>query len=189
MKKYKIIYADPCWNYKDKAHAGKRGVEYKYETMQLKDIQSLPINNLADKNCFLFLWGTMPLLPEAIETMKSWGFSYKTNGFVWIKKNKKQKDTLFWGGGSYSRANPEICLMGVKGKPKGISHSVHSVIESSIREHSRKPDEARERIVQLCGDVPRIELFARESIDGWDCWGDDINIINTENFVDIKQYA
>lgn len=173
--KYNIIYLDPPWTYKDKAHAGERGVEYKYPTMTLKDIQSLPIEKLADKNCFLFCWATMPLLDTIFETIKCWGFKYKTNGFVWIKTNKKKKDSIFWGGGSYTRANNELCLLAVKGKPKVVSHSVHSVIMSPIRKHSEKPPEARDRIVELCGDIPRIELFARHKILGWDCLGNDVD--------------
>ena len=93
--------------------------------------------------------------------------------FVWIKKNKKS-DSLFWGMGRWARANAEICLIGTKGKPKRISAKVHSVIISRIREHSRKPDEIRERIVELCGDLSRIELFARQKVVGWDCWGNEV---------------
>ena len=76
--------------------------------------------------------------------------------------------------GYWTRANSEICLLATKGKPKRISKSVHSVIISKIREHSRKPDEVRNKIVELCGDMPRIELFARQSVDGWDCWGNEV---------------
>ncbi len=77
--------------------------------------------------------------------------------------------------GYYTRANAEICLLATKGKPlHRISRSVHQVVVSKIREHSLKPDEVRDRIVQLFGDIPRIELFARQQVNGWDCWGDEI---------------
>lgn len=105
--------------------------------------------------------------------MKAWGFSYKTIGFNWIKKNKKS-DSLFWGMGNWTRSNSEICLMGIKGKPKRVAANVHSVVMTPIEQHSKKPDEVRKRIVQLCGDVPRIELFARQYADGWDCWGNEV---------------
>lgn len=136
-------------------------------------IANLPINEIADKNCILFIWVTMPKLNECFDIIRKWGFTYKTCGFVWIKKNKKS-DSLFWGMGRWTRANAEICLIGTKGKPKRISAKVHSVIISRIREHSRKPDEIRERIVELCGDLSRIELFARQKVVGWDCWGNEV---------------
>lgn len=99
--------------------------------------------------------------------------TYKTVAFTWIKKNKKA-DSLFWGMGFWTRANAEIVLFGTKGHPKRISAGVHSVITEPVRAHSQKPDEVRERIVELLGDLPRIELFARERVDGWDAWGDQI---------------
>jgi N6-adenosine-specific RNA methylase IME4 len=141
--------------------------------MDNKSIANLPINQIADKNCILFIWVTMPKLNECFDIIKKWGFVYKTCGFVWIKKNKKS-DSIFWGLGRWTRSNAEICLIATKGKPKRISAKVHSVIISRIREHSRKPDEVRERIVELCGDLSRIELFARQEIVGWDCWGNEV---------------
>lgn len=172
-KRYNIIYADPPWTYRDKALAGNRGACCKYNLMTINEIINLPINKISDKDCILFMWVTMPKLNECFEVIKSWGFKYKTCAFTWIKQNKKS-ESLFWGMGSWTRANAEICLIATKGKPKRISAKVHSVIISKIREHSRKPDETRERIVQLCGDLPRIELFARQQVEGWDCWGNEV---------------
>ena len=172
-KKYNIIYADPPWSYKDKALSGNRGACCKYPVMSIDDICKWPVSNIADKDCILFMWVTMPKLNECLAVIKSWGFEYKTNAFTWIKKNKKA-DSLFMGMGRWTRANAEICLLATKGKIKRISASVHSVILSKIEEHSKKPNEARERIVQLCGDIPRIELFARQYADGWDCWGNEV---------------
>ena len=143
-KKYNIIYADPPWQYKAwSGDKGKRTAESFYRTMKKEDIQSLPVEEIADKNAVLFLWVTAPCLEEGIELLKKWGFTYKTIAFTWIKKNKKQ-DTLFWGMGHYTRANAEFCLLGTRGKAlKRQSHSVHSVVMSKIREHSRKPEEVR----------------------------------------------
>ena len=182
-KKYNIIYADPPWTYRDKAQAGQRGVEFKYPTMSIEDIKNLPIHNIADDDCILFLWVTFPLLQEGLDTIKAWGFTYKTIGFNWVKKNKKSIETNFWGMGNWTRSNSEICLLAIKGKPKRISASVHSVIEtyetetieSPIEKHSKKPDIVRYRIEELCGDLSRIELFAREKVDGWDSLGFDID--------------
>ena len=182
-KKYNIILADPPWTYRDKAQAGNRGVEFKYPTMSIEDIKSLPIHNISDDNCILFLWVTFPLLQEGLDTIKAWGFTYKTIGFNWIKKNKKNVETNFWGMGNWTRSNSELCLLGIKGKPKRISAKVHSIvetfetetIESPIEKHSKKPDIVRYRIEELCGDIPRIELFAREKVSGWDVWGNEVN--------------
>lgn len=172
-KKYNIIYADPAWSYKDKALAGNRGACCKYDVMPMESIEELPIKNIAADNCILFMWVTMPKLNECFEVIKKWGFEYKTCAFTWIKQNKKS-DSLFWGMGRWTRANAELCLIATKGKPKRRSAKVHSVIMSRIREHSRKPDETRDRIIELCGDMPRIELFARQTSEGWDCWGNEV---------------
>jgi|TARA_R100001530_G_scaffold5297_1_gene6608 N6-adenosine-specific RNA methylase IME4 len=173
-KKYNIIYADPAWSFKVYSDKGKdRSAENHYPCMNVKDIKELPVNNIADKNCVLLMWITYPNLLEGIEVIKSWGFTYKTCGFSWVKKNKKA-DSFFWGLGYWTRANNEICLLATKGKPKRVSKSVHQIVYEPIDKHSKKPDCVRDRIVDLCGDLPRIELFARQKTDGWDCWGNEI---------------
>jgi len=169
MKKYNVILSDPPWPYTDKAVAGERGVEFKYDVMSEKQILSMQLKAIAADDCALFLWATPPRLPLAISAMRNWGFEYKTIAFTWVKRTKNDK--LFWGMGNWTRANPEHVLVGVRGKPKRISAGIHSVIESKIREHSRKPDEVRDAIVKLMGDVPRVELFSREVVPGWDAWG------------------
>lgn len=146
-----------------------RSAESHYPTMRFEDIQNLPINNIADKDCALFMWTTIPLLKDSFSVLESWGFEYKTVAFVWIKQNKKS-DSLFWGLGYWTRANAELCILATKGHPKRKSAKVHQVIMSKIEEHSKKPDETRNRIVELMGDLPRIELFARQKVDGWDAW-------------------
>lgn len=173
--KYKVIYADPAWSYKDKALAGNRGAGCKYEVMSIEDIKQLPVRELADNDCVLFMWVTMPMLERAFEVMRAWGFIYKTCAFTWVKQNKIA-DTLFMGMGNWTRSNAELCLLGVRGKPKRVDAGVHSVIISHIEEHSKKPAETRERITRLCvgGGVSKIELFARQSIKGWDCWGNEV---------------
>ena len=171
-KKYNIIYADPAWYFNTWSKKGMSRSP-KYDLMGSREIRKLPVKDIADSNCILFIWVIYPLLPLALKVIKDWGFEYKTCGFSWIKKNKKA-DSLFWGMGYYTRANNEICLLATKGKPKRISSGVHQVVIDKIREHSRKPDCVRNRIVELCGDLPRIELFARQKTDGWDSWGNEI---------------
>lgn len=152
------------------------GVKGHYKTMKIEDIEKMgdTIQKIAEKDCMLFMWATFPNLVEALKTIKAWGFTYKTLGFSWIKTNKKNKKPCF-GIGFYTKSNCEVCLIGIKGKPGKIiqSNKVSSCIISERREHSRKPDEARERITQLVGQVPKIELFARQTVDGWDCWGNE----------------
>ena len=170
-KKYKIIYADPPWQYRVYSKKGKsRSAENHYHTMNIDDIRSLPVGEIADDDCVLFLWITFPCLKEGISVMESWGFTYKTCGFNWVKRNKK-KDTYFMGLGFWTRSNSEVCLIGTKGHPKRVSKAVPQVCDARVMEHSRKPSEIRDRIVELCGDVPRIELFSRSAAPGWHHWG------------------
>jgi len=175
-KKYNIIYADPPWSFKTWSSKGDgRSASQHYNVMNKKDIQSLPVQNISANDCVLFLWVTAPCLIEGIELIKSWGFEYKTIGFTWVKRNKKS-DSWFWGMGYWTRANSELCLIATKGKPKRINAGVHSIIDTRIEEHSKKPELVRKRIVQLLGDIPRIELFARNKTDGWDVWGNEVDV-------------
>ena len=173
-KKYQIIYADPPWYYKNYANqTASRWVGNQYFLMSEQDICNLPINNIAADNCILFLWITAPQFETAFKVINAWGFKYKTLGFCWVKKNKK-KDSFFWGMGYWTRSNVELCLIAVKGRPKRINTSIHQIVYSPIEKHSKKPDIVRDKIVKLVGDLPRIELFAREWHFGWDAWGDEI---------------
>ena len=173
-KKYNIIYADPPWSYNDKMRGHSFSLEHEYKTMPLEWIKSLPVAKLAEKDCILFLWAVSPQLPEAIEVMQAWGFTYKTVAFCWSKvtKNKKPVSNL----GKWTMGNVELCLLGVRGKPNKfrVDKSVKQLVVAERTVHSKKPDEVRERITQAFGDLPRIELFARQHVDGWDCWGDEV---------------
>lgn len=171
--KYQIIYADPAWSYNDKGCNGS--AEKHYPTMSIQKICALPVKYISDDDCVLFLWVTGPFLLDAKKVIRAWGFKYKTVGFVWVKRNKRSIWTWFWGGGHYTRANAEFCLLATKGKIKRISASVHQIIESPIQVHSKKPNETRKRIIKLLGDLPRIELFARKKYPGWDVWGNEVN--------------
>lgn len=189
-RKYSIIYADPPWWYSQRANHKttrfKGGARQHYPVMKTSEIKQLPVAQLADDNCALFMWATMPNLPEQIEVLRAWGFRYVTAAFTWLKTNPSSsrrswlttKD-LFFGVGYYTKSNAEICLLGIKGKMKPISNKVSSAIISPRGRHSEKPAEIRDRIVQLYGDVPRIELFAREKAIGWDAWGNEVS--NVEN--------
>ena len=175
-KKYQIIYADPPWAYKVWSLAtggGGRSAESHYPTMQAGDISKMNVQSMAEGHCTLFMWVSYLCLEQGLQTIKDWGFTYKTCAFTWVKRNKKSP-SWFWGMGYWTRSNPEICLLATKGNPKRISAKVHSVVDSPIARHSEKPAEVRDRIVELMGDLPRIELFARKTADGWDSWGNEI---------------
>ena len=140
--------------------------------MRDADICNLPIGDIADEDCVLFMWATYPKLREALNVINAWGFTYKSIGFQWIKQNRSGNG-YFFGLGRWTRGNTEPCLIAVKGKPQRVSKSVGQLVFSPLRRHSQKPDEVRDRIVELMGDLPRIELFARTAAKGWDCWGNE----------------
>lgn len=169
--KYGVIYADPPWRYR----LGKwvEGcADNHYSTMTLDDLKRLDVKSIAERNCALFLWAVSPQLPEALELISAWGFDYKTVAFVWEKQQKNGEPR--WGLGHYTRGVCEMCLLGVRGSMPVSNKSVSQFVGSIRREHSRKPDEVRQRIEQLYPQQLKIELFARESAPGWDCWGDQV---------------
>lgn len=179
MKRYSIIYADPPWYYGGQLFE-RGGAEEHYDTAKTDWISRMPVGNIAAWDSVCFMWATFPRLEEAIYVMRAWGFTYKTVAFTWVKVNPNTGRPYF-GMGSYTRANAEICLLGTRGqtlerKDKGVPQ----LIQCDVSDHSRKPDEARDRIVRLYGDLPRIELFARrdpsemfQRHDGWDTWGNE----------------
>ena len=173
---FNILYIDCPWQYKVYSKKGQgRSAENHYSTMSKEDIYNLDIEGIAADDCTLFLWVTFPCLLEGLEAIRRWRFTYKTLGFAWVKRCKKQTDKWFWGLGFWTRANPEICLIATKGNPKRVSKAVHSVIEAPVERHSKKPDIVRDKIVELMGDLPRAELFARQKYDGWVCLGNEID--------------
>ena len=172
--KYSIIYADPPWHYKwgEGKDGGHFAPEKHYRTMTVDEICALPVKRLAARNCALLLWTTMPCLPDAIRVMQAWGFKYKTCAFTWIKIRKDGVPLA--GMGSYTKCNAELCLLGMRGHIKSADKTVRQIIMAQRQGHSVKPFEVRDRIVKLFGDLPRVELFARQQVDGWDCWGDEV---------------
>jgi len=188
MKKYHIIYADPPWYYNDRKKNTKfgAGVHGHYPVMKAKDIKDIDVASISEDNSVLFMWATFPRLPQALQVIEAWGFTYKTLGFSWHKLTRDGK--LFFGVGAYAKSNCEVCLMATKGnvgilrgeipdpKDKLVvrSNYVSSAINAQRDRHSKKPDEIRNRIVELFGDVSRIELFARQQTPGWDTWGNEV---------------
>ena len=177
-KKYQIIYADPPWKYNDKrvSITSDRPQRYggiSYKVMDINELCKLPIKQIADDNCTLFMWVTMPLLQDCFKVINAWGFKYKTCGFVWIKKTSF--GNFRSGLGSYTNCNAELCLICVKGKCLERKHKdVKQIIYAKVIGHSRKPTETYTRIERLYGNVPKIELFARHKREGWDTWGNEV---------------
>ncbi len=173
--KYKLILADPPWQYRDKANSGQRGVEFKYPTMTIPDICRLPVWDLADQEaCLLAMWWVPTQPTEALKVVDAWGFRLMTmKGLTWMKTNKNKGNPAI-GMGHMTRANSEDCLFAVRGKlPERMDASICQYFTAPRMEHSAKPPVARQMLEQLLGDVPRIELFARETADGWDRWGNE----------------
>ena len=178
-KKYNIIYADPPWKFSSpKFQDGNRGfgnrVEDRYKTMSINDICNLPIKDITCDDALLFMWVIDSHLQQSFEIIKAWGFKISTIGVVWVKQTNKKN--FCYNFGSYTLKSTEICLIGLKGKLKNIkkSNKVKSLIMAERTIHSKKPNEVKDRIVELCGDLPRLELFAREKTEGWDSWGSEV---------------
>ena len=183
-KKYSIIYADPAWEYGNYSNTGTKNFDHTkgcfdpkygitpYKGMPIEEIKNLPVNEITEKNSALFLWVTYPCLQWGLDVVNAWGFKYKTVAFTWIKRNKTGGG-FYFGLGNYTRANAEICLLGIKGSMKRKSNKVFQICDTPLTKHSQKPNIIRHRIIELFGDLPRIELFARTKIHGWDVWGND----------------
>ena len=173
-KKYSIIYSDPPWQFNSKKTGGSMtsGAASKYMVTSIDDLKKIPVNDIAADDAILIMWyvGAMP--QEALDLVKAWGFTVKNmNGFVWEKLTVKLK--MFFGMGFYTRAGSESAIIATKGKFKPASHSVRAVHRFPVGKHSKKPVEYRDLIVELAGDLPRLEMFARESADGWDTFGNE----------------
>ena len=180
--KFGAILIDPPWAYKDRNKPdviGQRAAEQHYRTMPLHEIAGLPVPDLAERNCALFMWAVDSHLDVAIDLLKVWGFRYKTIAFVWIKLKDDQL-TLYdppparIGMGHWSRKQSEICLLATKGRPKRLSKGVRQVIQVPRRQHSRKPDETYRRIEALVPG-PYLEMFARQRQPGWSSWGSEVD--------------
>lgn len=187
-KQYEIIYADPPWHYNGKLQYDRSGMSnnnngwekaifvssacFKYPTILTEDLKQLPVQRIAKENALLFLWTTNPHLAQAIELGKAWGFEYKTVAFVWNKMNHNP--------GHYTLSYCELCLLFKRGKiptPRG-ARNVKQLIEAPRKKHSEKPVEVAQGIIKMFPYQSRIELFARDSQQGFDTWG--LDVINQD---------
>lgn len=170
-KKFAIVYADPPWDYKGQLqHAGagngdSGGAVRHYGTVKTRDLMQLPIGDIVEEDCLLFMWATSPHLDQAIDLGKAWGFAWATVAFVWHKGKPNP--------GFYTMSENELCLVFKKGKipqPRG-ARNIRQTIEHTREKHSRKPEEVRQGIDAMFPEQKKIELFARQKTKGWAAWG------------------
>lgn len=160
-KKYKTILADPPWKY---GKGWGYGAGEYYDLMSLEDIKNIPIKKISSKNAHLYLWCPNGMIDKGLEVMKIWGFEFKTI-ITWVKNR-----SIF---GYYFKGQSEQILFGVKGKLPPQNRKQVTIMKGKVRNHSKKPDEQYE-IIEKVSPSPRIELFARQKIEGWDVWGDEV---------------
>lgn len=170
--RYAVICADPPWRFSVWSDKGKgRSAERFYDVMSLPDIKAMPIADVAAPDCALFLWATNPMVPQALSVIEAWGFKYQTVGFTWAKRTPTDR-AWHMGLGYWNRQNTEQCFFATRGKPKRVARDVRQLIVAPRREHSRKPDEAYQRIERLLAG-PYLELFSRQQRPGWVTWGNE----------------
>lgn len=191
------IVADPPWAYKSRTALqssnwhSRRDAEKHYSVLGLEELKALPVRELAGKNCHLFMWVTAPCLPWGLQVMEAWGFKYSSVAFTWVKLRRaldtnqlrltpSAESDLHVGLGLTTRKNAEFCLLGRRGSPRRVAKDVREIIMSPVREHSRKPEESRERIERYVGPgIPIIELFARSTRPKWTAWGHQTDLFSS----------
>lgn len=172
------ILADPPWGFKTwsgpEKKVASRGTVAPYQTMDFEEMAAMPVAELATDNACLFMWIVWPTMPQALDLISAWGFTYKTCAFSWMKADPYRlwalEEDVRMGLGYWTRANSEVCLLATRGKISRKDAGVRQGIIEPIRQHSRKPDCVHERIQKLV-DGPYLELFARQSRPGWTTWG------------------
>lgn len=186
--KFSLIMADPPWQFKTYSDKGKdKSPEQHYRCLNIEDIKNIPVQNIAAKDSVLVMWVYNPMLPEAIEVMESWGYKFVTILFNWTKTTNDGLTSAF-GTGYYTRHNTEICLLGKKGKGLKVkSHSIRQQVSTPKEQHSKKPEIVRDNLIELFGDVPRVELFARPNASnqtGWTLIGNEIDGLDINFAID-----
>ena len=174
-KKYNIIYADPPWQFNSVKSGGsmKSGAAAKYNVMSLEQLKALDVPALCEKDCVLIMWYVSSQPQEALDLVKAWGFTIKNmNAFIWRKLSTNL--IPHFGMGYWTRGGAECALLAVRGKPKSVCKSIRQVRDEPVGEHSEKPGIFRDDIVKLCGDLPRLEMFARTAPAGWDVFGNEV---------------
>ena len=171
-KKYGVIIADPPWPYQNFSNRKQGAASAAYNLMSMDELIQMPVDKLALDNCILFLWGTWPKLPEAIDVVRAWGFEYVT-GLPWVKLNKNGH-SIYYGVGFWVRGCSEYVVIARRGNVSPPRLEGFLGLMSPNLYHSRKPDSIHDLAETLSG--PYLELFARRTRSGWDVFGNEIEI-------------
>ena len=191
--RFSVILSDPPWHYNNRKTGGERcnktkfggGAQKHYPLMRDKDLISLApaVQGIAADNCAHFMWATYPRLDFAMDLLKAWGFRWATVAFTWVKRNKADTSEIY-GPGYYTASNPEICLLGIRGKMRPTRKMTPSVIVCPRMEHSRKPD-LHPLIEAMYPDLAGIEMFARARREGWSAVGNEVSGFSVERDLQI----
>lgn len=166
---FDVVMADPPWRFELRSEAGEaKSPQAQYDCMPTADICALPVNQLASRDCWLWLWATFPMIRDGLAVLDAWGFGYVTGG-TWVKRGTSGK--LAFGTGYVFRGNAELVLIGRVGNPPICSRSIRNVIEAPLGRHSEKPDAAYGAAERLFGPGRRADLFSRRTRPGWESWG------------------
>jgi N6-adenosine-specific RNA methylase IME4 len=173
--KFQCIVVDPPWTYRHKVtgQKGRGAATHHYSTLTIDELKKLPVSSCADKNCFLWLWITNPVLAEGWhkELLTAWGFTPQSI-LTWVKRGIGMGYTL--------RSATEHCLVARKGKPPVLHHDVPTWFSAPRGKHSEKPEAAYKIIERICGG-PYLELFARHTRPGWITIGNEIDGLDVKN--------
>jgi N6-adenosine-specific RNA methylase IME4 len=177
---YGLVKLDPPWAFKTYSESGKgKSAEQHYDCMSIDDIYAMPVDQLAQpEGMWVWLYGTAPMLPQALECFKKWNVTYVTMG-VWVKMTKDGSRPTF-GTGYALRNCHEPFLIGKIGRPKIHDRAIRSAILEPRREHSRKPELGYEYAARMAGPYEKADIFARQQRPGWDSWGNEVSKFNSE---------
>lgn len=193
---FRAIVADPPWHFRSRTALqvtnwnSRRDVEKHYAVMSVDDIAAMPVKDITAKDSHLFLWVTGPCLRQGFDVIEAWGFRYSSVAFTWVKFKRSHnadqlrilptaESDLHVGLGLTTRKNAEFVLLARRGNARRAAKNIREIIMSPVREHSRKPDEAYERVQRYC-EGPYLELFARQTRPGWTAWGNEVNRFGAE---------
>lgn len=174
--RYGVIYSDPPWKFLTRSPkgVGRKSPDHHYPTETIEDLCAMPVGQVAARDAFLFMWVTWPHLPHAFTLAEAYGFTYSTGG-PWAKQSSTGRTWQF-GTGYIFRSASEPLLVFRRGNPRWLLKNERNLWVAPVREHSRKPDLVRDMIARgVAPDVPKLEMFTRQTFPGWDAWGNDVD--------------
>ena len=187
-KAYKVLVADPPWPFTDKLPGGGRGAAKHYKLLKIPDIVRFLATDVeekvSEKGAILFLWIVPAMSTEALDVVRGWGFTPKSE-LIWVKTSTESAQaeylagrmpTLSFGMGRYVRMSHERCIIATRGKALHLvgDHSTRSVFFAPVGKHSAKPDAFYNLVEKLVPGGPYLELFARRKREGWTTLGDEV---------------